>query len=64
MASWYGYENYFLIVGLEPLLEVGCTPAGHRDGDVRPLLDMLLAAGVEGLQGRQSECRLTLNTVV
>ncbi|HEY3397265.1 MAG TPA: uroporphyrinogen decarboxylase family protein [Armatimonadota bacterium] len=50
--------------GLEPLLEVGCKPVWHCDGDVRPLLDMLLDAGVQGLQGFQPECGLTLETMI
>lgn len=27
--------------GLSPLLEVGCRPVWHSDGDIRPLVDML-----------------------
>lgn len=37
--------------GLEPLLEVGCRPVWHCDGNVRPILDMLLDCGIQGLQG-------------
>lgn len=50
--------------GLEPLLEAGCRPVWHCDGDVRPLLDMLLDAGVQGLQGFQPECGMVLDQLV
>ena len=55
-------EHYFPVLarGLEPLLEVGCKPVWHCDGDVRPLLPMLLEAGVKGFQGFQPECGLTI----
>jgi hypothetical protein len=46
---------------LEPLLEVGCRPVWHCDGDVRLLLDMLIDAGVKGLQGFQPECGLDID---
>ena len=49
--------------GLEPLLEVGCRPVWHCDGDVRPLLDMLIDCGVQGLQGFQPECGLNIDVV-
>ncbi len=48
---------------LEPLVDVGCKPVWHCDGDVRPLMDMLLANNVKGLQGFQPECGLTLDYV-
>ena len=50
--------------GLEPLLEVGCRPVWHCDGDVRPLLDMLIDAGVQGFQGFQPECGMVLQEIV
>jgi hypothetical protein len=55
-------EHYIpqLARGLEPLLEVGCRPVWHSDGDVRPLIDMLIEAGIEGFQGYQPECGVTL----
>jgi len=58
-------EHYLpqLKYGLEPLLEVGCKPIWHCDGDVRLLLDMLFEAGVQGLQGFQPECGLTIEKV-
>lgn len=60
-------ERYYapaLAHGLEPLLEVGCHPVWHSDGDIRPLMDMLLACGIEGFQGFQPECGLTLERVI
>jgi hypothetical protein len=58
-------EHYMqqLAYGLEPLLEAGCRPVWHCDGDVRPLLDMLLEAGVQGFQGFQQECGVTLELI-
>jgi len=50
--------------GLAPLLEVGCKPVWHSDGDVRPMLDMLFDCGVKGLQGFQPECGMTIDYVV
>jgi len=59
-------ERYYapqLRAGLAPLLEAGCRPVWHCDGDVRPILDMLLDCGVQGLQGFQPECGLTIDYV-
>jgi hypothetical protein len=59
-------ERYYapaLRHGLQPLLEVGCKPVWHCDGDVRPLLDMLFDCGVQGLQGFQPECGMTIEYV-
>lgn len=50
--------------GLTPLLEAGCKPVWHCDGDVRPLLDMLLDCGVQGFQGFQPECGMKLEQIV
>jgi len=50
--------------GLEPLLEAGCRPVWHSDGDVRPLVDMLIEAGVQGFQGFQPECGMKLEALV
>jgi len=50
--------------GLRPLLDAGCKPVWHCDGDVRPILDMLLDCGVQGLQGFQPECGMTIDYVV
>lgn len=50
--------------GLEPLAEVGCRPVWHSDGDVRPLMDMLIEAGVQGFQGFQPECGMDLEAIV
>lgn len=46
--------------GLEPLLRVGCRPVWHSDGDVRPMVDMLIDCGIQGFQGFQPECGMTL----
>jgi len=59
-------EKYFLPElkrGLEPVLEVGCKPIWHCDGDVRLLLPLLFDAGIQGLQGFQPECGLTIDEV-
>ncbi|MFO7955591.1 MAG: uroporphyrinogen decarboxylase family protein [Candidatus Brocadiia bacterium] len=67
MVSPQFLEAYYmpaLARGLEPLLEAGCKPVWHSDGDVRPLMDMLLEAGVQGFQGFQPECGMTLDMVV
>ena len=61
LEKWYAP---MLRYGLEPLLEVGCKPVWHCDGDVRPLLDMLIDAGVQGLQGFQPECGMVLDEIV
>lgn len=60
-------EKYYmpqLAYGLEPLRQAGCRPVWHCDGDVRPIMDMLLEAGVQGFQGFQPECGVTLDYVV
>lgn len=60
-------ERYYapqLRYGLEPLLEVGCRPVWHCDGDVRLMLDFLLDVGVQGLQGFQPECGMVLDELV
>ena len=60
-------EKYYapqLRSGLEPLLEVGCKPVWHSDGDVRPLMDMLINCGIKGFQGFQPECGMTLDFVL
>lgn len=50
--------------GIQPLLDVGCKPVWHCDGDVRPLLDMLLDCGVQGFQGFQPECGMRIEEIV
>ena len=50
--------------GLEPLLEVRCSPIWHSDGDIRPTMDMLIEAGVQGFQGFQPECGMALESVI
>jgi len=60
-------ERYYapqLRYGLEPLLEVGCRPVWHCDGNVRPMLDFLIDVGVKGFQGFQPECGMLLEEIV
>jgi hypothetical protein len=60
-------EKHFfpqLAYSLEPLLEAGCRPVWHSDGDIRRLIDPLLAAGVQGFQGFQSECGVLIDDMV
>lgn len=60
-------EKHFfpqLAYSLEPLLAVGCRPVWHSDGDIRRLIDPLLATGVQGFQGFQSECGVLLEDIV
>jgi hypothetical protein len=60
-------EKYYapqLAAGIAPLLNAGCRPVWHCDGDVRPILDMLTACGVQGFQGFQPECGMTLESMV
>ena len=60
-------EKYYapqLQRGLKPLLDVGCKPVWHSDGDIRPIMDMLIDCGVQGFQGFQPECGLTIDYVV
>ncbi len=67
MISVKFMEKYYapqLKYGLEPLLEVGCRPVWHCDGDVRPMLDLLLDSGVQGLQGFQPECGMIIDELV
>jgi len=61
MARYYAPQ---LRHGLQPLLDVGCRPVWHCDGGVRPMLEMLIDCGVQGLQGFQPECGLNIDWVV
>ena len=66
MVSPEFLEKYYmpqLKQGLEPLLEVGCRPVWHSDGDTRPIVDMLIDSGIGGMQGFQPECGLSLEYV-
>ncbi|MHC4562028.1 MAG: hypothetical protein ACYS8X_04555 [Planctomycetota bacterium] len=56
---WYGP----FATSIEPLLDAGCKPIFHCDGDVRELVPFLLEAGIQGLQGFQGECGITLDYV-
>jgi len=50
--------------GLQPLLDAGCRPVWHCDGDTRPLIPLLLECGVGGFQGFQPECGMRLEDLV
>ena len=59
-------EKYYapqLRYGLEPLLEAGIRPVWHCDGDVRLLLDMLIDSGIQGFQGFQPECGVSIDLI-
>ena len=67
MVSIDFMEKYYapqLRYGLEPLLEVGCRPVWHCDGDVRLMMDFLIDVGVQGFQGFQPECGMRLEQIV
>jgi len=53
-----------LTYGLEPLLDAGCRPVWHCDGDVRPMFPLLLRSGIQGFQGFQPECGMALEEIV
>ena len=50
-------EFYFSHVrrSIEPLREAGIRTVWHSDGDIRPIVDFILSAGVSGFQGFQEE---------
>jgi hypothetical protein len=67
MISTKFLEKYYapqLKYGLEPLLEAGCRPVWHSDGDVRPMLDFLIDSGIQGFQGFQPECGMIIDELV
>jgi hypothetical protein len=67
MVSPAFLEEFFapnLEYAIEPLLDVGCRPVWHSDGDVRRILDLLIEAGIQGFQGFQSECGVHLADLV
>ncbi|MCC7446345.1 MAG: hypothetical protein IT324_02965 [Anaerolineae bacterium] len=59
-------REYFPLVeyAIEPLLAVGAKLVWHCDGDYRPIIDDVLACGIAGLQGFQSECGMELDWIV
>jgi hypothetical protein len=59
-------REYFPLLeyAVEPLVEVGAKLVWHCDGDVRPILNDVLACGFAGLQGFQSECGMDLDWIV
>lgn len=67
MVSVDFLEKYYAPIlkqGLEPLREVGCRPVWHSDGDIRSLVPFLLDSGIEGFQGVQPECGVTLDYIL
>ena len=50
----------YLRHALEPLNEAGIRKVWHCDGNVMPILEPLLEAGVDGFQGFQTECGVDL----
>jgi uroporphyrinogen decarboxylase len=61
----YLRQEYFPLLeyALEPLLEQDAKVVWHCDGDVRLLLDDILACGIGGLQGFQRECGMDLEWI-
>lgn len=62
----YLRREYFPLLEytLEPLVEAGARVVWHCDGAYQSLVDDVLACGVGGLQGFQSECGMHLEDVV
>jgi len=60
------YKHFIpqLRYGLEPLLEVGCKPVWHTDGNANCMIDMLIEAGVQGFQGFQPECGVYVEDII
>ncbi|MBE3037494.1 MAG: hypothetical protein IMZ62_01585 [Chloroflexi bacterium] len=58
-------KEYWPLVeyAIEPLLEAGARLIWHCDGNVRPVLDDVLACGFAGFQGFQSECGVTIDLI-
>ena len=50
--------------GLRPLLDSGCNPIWHSDGDIREIMDLLIDCGVQGFQGFQPECGMRIEEIV
>ena len=59
-------KEYWPLVeyAIEPLLDVGAKLIWHCDGNVRPILNDVLACGFAGMQGFQRECGIDLDWVV
>ena len=55
-------RHYWPLVefALAPMVEAGAKIVWHCDGNYRPLLDDVLAVGIGGLQGFQTECGMSL----
>ena len=60
-------EKYYMPnikYSIQPLIDVNCRPVWHSDGNVLPILDMLIDCGFKGFQGFQTECGVELEYVV
>lgn len=59
-------REYFPLLeyAMEPLLAVGAKLIWHCDGDVRKILNDVLACGIGGLQGFQTECGMDVEWIV
>ena len=66
ISAGFLQEHYApaLAYGLEPLLEAGCKPVWHCDGDARALIPMLLSCGIQGFQGFQPECGMHIEDII
>jgi len=55
-------EQYFPTVKMivDPLVDAGVRLIHHCDGDVRPIVDDILALGFRGFQGFQYECGVSI----
>ena len=59
-------REYWSLVeyAIEPLLDVGARLIWHCDGNVKPILNDVIACGFAGFQGFQRECGIDLEWVV
>jgi len=48
---------------IQPLLDVGCKPVWHSDGNILPIIDLLIDSGIKGFQGFQSECGVSIEFI-
>lgn len=59
-------RDYWPLVeyAIEPLLEIGARLVWHCDGNVKPILNDIIACGFAGFQGFQRECGIDLDWMV